>query len=480
MAVPLRRQVVSALVAVSSWQLLAAAAAIAGNVLLARLLGPRLLGAYAVAAFFLGLLALIIDFGIGTALIRRKGSEDPVFTSTALAFTLLLTLGTGLAVLIAAPWVSSWYGDRAVGDLLRLCFPGVAIASVFRLSQSLLEKEMRYREVAATEALGTAAFYGVAGALAAAGLGVAALAGGELSRGLTGLLAFHRRPFPVRFQWSRTALRELVAFGGPYLGSVLTWNLTGAVNAVVVARVAGLEAAGVVRIAEGLVNQLTLFKRIGERIATPVIARLQANRRRVVRAIEIGQTVQFLLGALPLLAFTVVGGVVIPWAYGPRWAPVASLLPLLSLAVAVNAAFGLHSRALVTVGRNKDVLVFHVAYAALQLGTAPLWVTRWGTIGYGLAALAPIPSYLVVHHAFVRAFGPLDYLPLARLLVPSCLAMTAAWAIGRPLLGLALFGVVLGTLLVVESRAIRLLCRLLRAQRLDDSALPTPVRSRVE
>lgn len=462
---PLRRQVAGALIAVSSWQVAAVLAAVAGNVLLARLLGPRLLGAYAVSAFLLGLTALAIDFGIGTALIRRPGPESATFTRTAFTLTLGLALAAGTGVFIAAPGAAAWYRDADVAILLRLCYPGIALGAVFRLAQSLLEREMRYREVAATEALGTVAFFLGACALAAVGLGVAALAFGELLRGMAGWVAYRRRPFPVRPSWDASAARELIAFGTPYLGSVLTWNLTGAVNAVVVARILGLEAAGVVRIAEGLVNQLTLLKRVGERVASPVLARLQASRRRVTRTVELGQAIQFVLGALPLQALAVVGAAVVPWMYGARWAPVADLLPLLALGVAVSTAFGLHSRALVTIGRNSDVLRFHLAYAVLQLGTAPFWIARWGTIGYALAALAPIPAYWVVHRAFVKAFGPLDYGPVARLAVPTALAVLAAAALGRPWRGLFLFASVLAAVVRVESRTFRVLGRLLRGPR---------------
>lgn len=459
---PLRRQVAAAMVAVSSWQIAAVCAAVAGNVLLARLLGPRLLGAYAVSAFLLSLLALAIDFGLGVALIRRPGPDSPAFTGTAFTLTLVLTVVTG-AALFAAPGVAAWYRDADVGRLLFLCFPGIALAAVFRLSLSLLEKDLRYRDVAAIEALGTVAFYLGACGLAAAGWGVGAFAVGELLRGLAGWVAFRRRPFPAR--WDSAAARELIAFGTPYFGSVLTWNLTGAVNAVVVARILGLEAAGVVRIAEGLVNQLTLLKRVGERVASPVLARIQASRRRVTRTVELGQVIQFVLGALPLQAFAVVGAAVVPWMYGARWAPVADLLPLLALGVALSTAFGLHSRALITIGRNTDVLLFHLAYAALQLGTAPFWIARWGTVGYALAALAPIPAYWVVHRAFVRSFGPLDYGPVARLAVPTALAVLASVALGRPWLGLGLFVGVVAAVAWTESRTIRLLERLLRRSR---------------
>jgi PST family polysaccharide transporter len=435
----LRRQVRAAALTLSAWQVASSLVAAVGNILLARSLGTRLFGAYAVAAFVLTFVGLFIDFGMPNCLIRRKEPAGPEFLKTAFTLTLLFTALSSLVVLgVLAPAAARWYGDPDVGTLMSLGMCGLAFTSCFRLSLGLLERDLDYRTVVAGELLGNLCLYLPACLLAARGWGALALGAGEICRGLAAAYWLVKRPFRLGLRVEREAAREILGFGSGYLAMVLSWANLSALNGLVVGKLVGLEGAGIIRQAEGLANHLIFLKRIGERLAYPALARIQESRAAVVRAVEEGRLYQFALGAWPLLAFSAGARFLVPLVYGERWLEVARVLPILSLTIAINTIFGLYSAALVTVGRSADVARFSLVYSALFWLSDPPLVWWLGTLGHPLAAVVAAPAYLVIHRAFTRQFGRICYGSLVRLVASSWLLSVLAWSL-PPLAGAALF-----------------------------------------
>lgn len=426
----LGRRVRAAALVVSSWQVVSSLVAAVGNVLLARYLGARLFGAWAVSAFVLSFVGLFIDFGIQNCLIRRTRPVGAEWLKTAFTLSLSFTVGWSLIVWwLLAPAAAAWYRDPDVRTLMSWSMLGLVFSAGFRLSQALLEKDLEYKAVMAGELLANLGLYLPSVLLAALGHGVAALAAGEICRGLASAYWYLKRPFRIGLILEPGAAREILGFGCGYLGMVLSWANLSALNPVLVGKLAGLEAAGIIRQAEGLANHLIFLKRIGERLAYPALARIQESPAAVLRAVEAGRAYQFLLGAWPLLAVAAVSPWLVPLLYGERWLPVANVLPILALTIAVNGLFGLYAAALVTVGRSTEVTRFSLAYSAVLWTAAPPLVLRLGYLGLPLAAVLAIPAYALLHRAFVRRFGPIRYGRMLRALLPIWALTILAWSL---------------------------------------------------
>src|SRR5439155_3764686 len=145
---------------------------------------------------------------------------------------------------------------------------------------------------------------------------------------------------------------------------------------------------------------------------------------RLGRAVAEGTRLQLLAVGPFLVAFGWVAPTAIPALFGPAWAPAAIVYPFIALSYMANAMFSLHSSALYVLQRNWAVTVFHLLHIALFAGTALVLVPKIGVIGYGLAEVAALPAYTIVHRAVQRHVGVLTY------------GLAAAWALG---FGLALF-----------------------------------------
>lgn len=403
-----------------------------GSIVLARLLGAELLGLHAIVTFLLGLLGPILDFGVHQQVIRQpRVSVDDDFLRTA--FTVKLGIGLLLSVLVAfglGPLVDWWYGRSGLYWLLVLAVLSNAISSPFRLSLSLLEKDLDYTKIATVEFLGSLAFYLPAAFMAAQGFGLWSLAAGEVVRGLVPIGAYGMRPFALGIGVSRSVLRDLVRFGSAYLASVFSWMLNSGLNPILVAKIAGLEAAGYVRVAEGLVAQASFLKAIGDRIAYPMLAQIQPDAARVVELVKRWRLYQFVLGTLPLLALGVVGPAIVPRLYGESWRPVTVILMLMGLSTALSTVFGVYSAALITAGQAWRVTRFHLAYGAMLWLLTPGLVLRFGYVGYPLALVLAAPSYAAVQRSFEQTFGPIEYWGTLATVTASWSIAALSWLLG--------------------------------------------------
>ncbi len=80
-------------------------------------------------------------------------------------------------------------------------------------------------------------------------------------------------------------------------------------------------------------------------------------------------------------------------------------LPFYRLGSLVNAVFNMHSSVLYVLQRNRAVTVFHIVHIVLFVGTALLLVPRMGLVGYGLAEVAALASYPLIHFYVAQVFS---------------------------------------------------------------------------
>jgi PST family polysaccharide transporter len=152
------------------------------------------------------------------------------------------------------------------------------------------------------------------------------------------------------------------------------------------------------------VEVLSFVKDASWRLSIVALAKVQGELPRLRRGLEEAMGLQSLaLG--PLLAgFAVVAPWLLPLAFGHDWLPVLSVYPFIALGYFVNAVFSMHSSVLYVLQRNREVLVFNVVHVTLFAGAALLFVPWFGLQGYGLAEVAALGSYVVIHIYVARLF----------------------------------------------------------------------------
>jgi PST family polysaccharide transporter len=420
-------------------------------VLLARSLSAEAFGLYAIVCFVLGAVTLCSDFGMHHCLIRWPGQIGQEIIDTVFTLRVILTVSLSLLVLfVVAPLACVWYGTADLYWLLASVLVGAAASSMFRVSHSLLEREMEYPKLAVVELASLIAFYIPAAVMAYVGAGVYSLVIGEVFRGLATSLAFVARPFHAGLRVDRRAAKAILRFGVSYQAMMFTWMLGTGVNPIVVARMVGLKAAGIIRVAEAITGHLMMFKGIADRISYSALAKFQGDRDAVVAAVRLGRLWQCVVGVMPLFAFTALGFWLVPLIYGSDWRDVANILPLLCLAAAANSLFALQSPALITIGRNWAVARFHTVYVLAIWGIAPVCVYYLGYMGLPVAMLIVTPVYGVLQRSFTKHFGPLAHRELIGALLVSWAITVIAWGMADFATATGIF--VGGHLVLIASR----------------------------
>jgi O-antigen/teichoic acid export membrane protein len=381
-----------------------------GIILLTRTIGPGAYGLYGGALGIYTYLLNLSQLGIPVYLIRREGELQTQDYHQAFSLLLLLGLtGAGSAAALL-PLLEHWIRLEGFGPVALALFAGLPLFLLNTVPVARLERALDYRRIAIIDLSSQIATYGVAVPLAFKGLGPWAPVGGWWAGQLLRLgLLYWVTAYRPRLHWEFARVRAMVGYGLGYSASIWVWQLRLLVNPLIVGRYAGADAVGYVALAIRLVEQLSFAKEIGWRLSIAVLARVQENKARLVRAVNEGMTLQVMTLGPFLVGFGLVAPWIIPLLLGSRWLPFLEIYPFIALGYLSNAMFNLQSSALYVLRRNWEVALFTLVHIVLFAGSASLLVSRLGLRGYGWAEVGALPSYLVLHSWFAAYIGMPGY-----------------------------------------------------------------------
>nr|WP_246351112.1 oligosaccharide flippase family protein [Deinobacterium chartae] len=261
-------------------QILVIALNVAGSVLLARLLSPTEYGLFAVVTFVLVFLTAFGDVGLGASLIR-SAQEPPKQTYHAVfSAQLMITLLMGSLVMLLAPVLARAYGLPAEGAwIFRLIGLSLPLAAIQASPQVQLERRLAFDRLAVVEVAQALVFNGAAVTLAYMGWGAVSFALALLARSFTGaLLAIWLSAYRPRWRWDVALLRPHLKFGLAYQGSNVLAVVNAAVTPTLIVAFFGLNGAGMVAWATGIVGYLQQPLLLFNRLLYPTFSRLQNPR----------------------------------------------------------------------------------------------------------------------------------------------------------------------------------------------------------
>ncbi len=301
---------------------------------MARLLAPADFGLMALALAALNLLAYAGQSGLAPALVQRPELDTP---TQRLAWTLALLLSlacAGLTVLLA-PFVARWAGQPPLAQVLQVLALQLPLSAMAVVATALLRRALRFKALAAMDALSYVVGYGLVGLAAAwAGWGVWALVAaqlGQVSMQAALALALARPDCRLSLQgdW-----RGLLGYGGRHALIGLVELVGGNADTAVIGRALGEASLGFYSRAR-LLAQLPTEKLAGiiGRVLFPLLASAQADRVRVGEALALGALLIGALGAALSLGVSAAAEPLVQLLLGPQWQAAVPVLEGLALAV---------------------------------------------------------------------------------------------------------------------------------------------------
>jgi lipopolysaccharide exporter len=355
------------------------------TVVLARLLTPKDFGVVAAASAVILYFDVVLDLGIGAALIYEQ--EDGTTERVQTAFTLNVIVTSALTAigLLATPALAAFFSLQADENVFRALFVYLFIKGLGQVQDSMLQRDMRFGRRGSVEIARGVVRAGVSIGMAVSGFGVWALVGGLLAGEVTATtLSWALVRFRPHFTLDRAVVRAIMGFGLAFIALKISDAIALDSDYLVVGHALGPTQLGYYTIAYRLPEvALTSLYWIFGTVAFPLYAQARARGQDVtgyvqVRALRLIAIFSFPAGVLLAL----LSRDVIFVLFGTRWAPAVTPMVLISLTTAV-ASVGFSSGDLFpAMGRPATLLVINAPM------TVVLVISYILVVPYGIIAIA--------------------------------------------------------------------------------------------
>jgi PST family polysaccharide transporter len=421
------------------------------SIMLARLLGPHVFGAYAVALVALYAMQTFNELGMSLAIVRWEADPRdiiPTITTVSVAVSIVTYAGC----FWIAPAYASAMGAPSATDVVRVLALAILVDGFCNTPVGLLQRRFQQGKATIATQVGNWTGTGLTVVLALYHYGAMSLAIGQVAGSLVVaifLIAF--APESLRFGFDPAKARALLRFGLPLSGSALITFAVTSADQIIVGHMLGPTSLAFFVLAFNLSNwPYNMFLGPVRNVAPAVFSRLQHDQSAMRSAFLSAARI---LTAVSLPICLLIGGsatALVGFVYGARWLPAAQ--PLIWLAVAGGARILLQLAYdyLVVVGWTRLLLIIQLVWL-LALIPCLIGATRAGGIyGAGLAEagvalLVVLPCYLAALRKAgigLMALGKSLLLPLTAAAAAGLAAVGADMLVPSNLVALAVSGII--------------------------------------
>lgn len=426
-------------------------------VVLSRLLSPDEYGLLAMVMAIVVVGEVIREFGLANAAIQA-----PVLTNQQRSNLFWWNAGLGatcaIALYLSAPLIATFYDEPRVEPIAEVLAVTFLLGGLATQSKAHLARDMRFGVLTITDVapgvLGLVA--GVGAALL--GWGVWALVAQRVVIALLVLiLAVSFDRWLPRLPRRTDGMAPLLRYGLNLVGTQLISGASRNIDYIVLGHRFGASATGLYsRAFELVINTLNQINAPATKVAVPVLARLQDDRRKFDAFLLRGQRA-LLLAIIPLCGLGVaLAEPLVAVALGPDWAEVVPYIQALAVVAATDRILGYATWWFALATGRTDVTLRVTLVRAVLLVAGVLVGSNFGALGvaWGLAVattvgwladlgiyrwLAGAPSGRLLKNSLVAIamnVGPV----LATLVLGSALASLGS--VGNLLLGIVVYGAV--------------------------------------
>jgi O-antigen/teichoic acid export membrane protein len=370
--------------------------------ILACLLGPADFGIVTVALVATGFVGLFGELGLTPAIIQRE-TLTPVHVRTAFTTSLAFALGIGAALAVLSSWVARFFAMPGVAPMVSVMAFSLVIKAWGSMPSALLQRAMRFRDIAVASIVSYLVGFGLVGiGMAAAGFGPWSLIAAHMTQTLVQSLALHfAQPVPHRLGVDPRALQDLVAYGGGVSFARFANYLALRGDNMVVGHTLGPTALGLYGPAYHLMAMpADLFQRVVQSVLFPAISRLQTEPERLAATYRRGLAV-IGLTVLPATALTILlAPPLVDVLLGPRWRGVTAPLQILAAGMFFRVGYKMSVVVVKATGAVRPFALRQIPYPLMVVSFA--WIgTRWGLSGVALGVVIA----LAVHYALLTTLG---------------------------------------------------------------------------
>ena len=377
------------------------------NLILTRLLFPKLFGLIALVYVFITGLHLFSDIGIATSVVQNKRGDEPAFLNTAWTLQVIRGLGLWCCCLLLAWPVSKFYEEPQLLWLLPVVGLNTVISGFNSTALFTLNRHMAVRQLAFYELGGQVVSLAVMIVWAYLNRTVWAIVAGGFVSALFQLVWSHRlnTKSPNRFAWEPEATKEIISFGKWIFVSTAMTFLAWQTDRLILGKLLSIEMLGIYGIAltlSDIPRQVVLA--VSGKVIFPAFSKLVDLPRETFRA-KIEKNRQPILIAMAFVLALAVsfGDLLVSTLYDQRYANAAWMMPIISLGIWPTILTQTIDPSLFAIGKPRYV-AFSCFFSFLYLAIGiPLGFSLMSTAGAIIAVpLSNLPYYGVMTYGLWR------------------------------------------------------------------------------
>jgi O-antigen/teichoic acid export membrane protein len=349
----------------------------------------------ALAAVVIGLLDILDDMGLASAIVKKKELTDR-FVEQIFGMLFIFNIGFYLLLYLTAPLVADFFGDQRLAIIIQILGLQTIVRILFYIPNAIMRRNMEFRNVSLIR------FVAVVGQslsillLAYLGFGVWALVYGSLVYTVMqtlGAMVVSRYFCIPRFSFD--GIGEALSFGGLITVHRILYYFYNAADAVVMGKLVGQKALGYYSVAMQIAClPMDKFMMILNEVGFSAFSTIQDNQQKMnellCKAVRI----------LGIIVFPVFMGLsctapeLVEVLLGEKWTPVAVPLQIVSAVMALKM-MNITDPLLFAMGRP-DVGVKALAIGCVIMPVAFYIGAHWGLVGISLSWLIAYPPYFYI------------------------------------------------------------------------------------
>ena len=367
----------------------------ASTLVVVRLLTPADYGLVGMATLYLGLIRLVSEFGLGSAvLVLRDLTKSQIEQLNS--FSLLFGLGGFALAGIAAIPFGAFLHAPALPAVIVASSTVSIISSLRSVPSALMQRDQLFKHLSSIDMARATVGVITVVVLALLGFGYWSLVWNEVlsAAAATGLTIWFRR---TGFRWPQlSALRSAMRFSGQVLVSRIAWYSYSNSDFLVAGRILGQAALGAYSLAWTLTNlPIDKVTTLVMTVASTFFSKAREDYAEVRRYLLV------LTEGLAAIAFPVSLGLALTAddfvhvVLGDKWAGAVGPLRLLALYASLRSISPLVALALTMTGRVRHTMLNSI-WSAIVLPPS-FWIgSHWGPTGIA-AAWAVVFPFLTIH-----------------------------------------------------------------------------------
>lgn len=357
------------------------------GIILARLLTPDDYGLIGIITIFINIFNIIVDGGLGTALIRKLDATEEDY-STLFFTNLIVSIALAALLFILSPLISVFFERQELTPITKVMSVIIIINSLTIVQKVILTKKIDFKTQAKVGVF-SSLLSGITGILMAIwGAGVWALVGQQLSLALfTTLFLWLYNKWIPRLVFRYERFKEMWSFGWKLLVSAILGTLWDDLYSVIIAKNYSPVTLGHYSRAYQFASICSSnINTVVQKVSYPVLCELQND----VKQLKIAYSKIIRVTMLPTFVLTLgLCACAEPMIYvliGEQWMPCVPYLQILCFSMMLYPLHALNVNILQVVGRSDLVLklrIIKLALAAIPLLLGVffnIYIMLWGSV----------------------------------------------------------------------------------------------------